>query len=230
MQPRGVSVAYRNVVEVPASDLIQFIKDVSQLPSTSGIAASDLQIRKSLLDRRIENFEEVFCLISIREHAGIISRVEVGLIVSTQHRDGDVFFLSVETNMLDQIVCVCLPPVGCAIATTDSADEATVAFVLVAFHASRCTPGVGVDEQVWVVLESRLGQVDLTRIVAIPGVVERSGRGRWTRAKDRTLLRRLDEVPDNGQSTDVFVEKCLGDLLLVVVRKTGCAELIAWSR
>lgn len=101
---------------------------------------------------------------------------------------------------------------------------------MVGFHAAWSAPGVGVDEQVGVVFQGRLGEVDLACIVAIPGVVERSGWGCWARAKDRSLLCGLDEVSNDGQGADVLVEERLGDFLLVVVGETGGAELIAWLR
>jgi hypothetical protein len=40
----------------------------------------------------------------------------------------------------------------------------------------------------------------------------------------------LDEIADDGQGADVFVEKGFGDFLLVVVGETGGAELVAWLR
>jgi hypothetical protein len=190
--------AYRHVVKVATSDPVQLVQDISQLSGTRGVATSNLQLRERFLDRRIQNFKKVLGLVAIRKHARIVARVKVRLIVGAKHGNRHILLLLVEANDLDQVVCVRLSPVGCAVASTNTADQAAVAFVLVAFHATWCTPGVGVDEQVRVVLESRLGQVDLTCVVAVPGVVERSCWCCRARAEDGALGRRLNEIAYDG--------------------------------
>ena len=213
-----------------SSNPIQLIQNIPQLPRSRSIAARNLQLRERLLDRRIQHLQKVLRLIPVRKHTRIIPRVEIRLVVSPQHRNRHVLFLFVEPNELDKVIRVRLPPISRAIAAADTADQAAVAFVVVGFHAAWGAPRVGIDEEVRVVLESCLGKIHLARIVAVPGVVERPGWGCWARAKNRALRCGLDEVSDDGQGADILVEEGLGDSLLVVVRETGGAELIAWLR
>lgn len=209
------------------SNPVKLIQNIPQLPRTRSIAASDLQLWESLLDHRIQHFKEILCLVTIRKHTRIVPRVEIRLVVSAEHRYCHVLLLLVESNELDQVVCVCLPPISSTIAAADTADQAAVAFVVVGFHVAWGAPRVGIDEEVRVVLESCLGKIHLARIVAVPGVVERPGWGCWARAKNRALRCGLDEVSDDGQGADVLVEECLGDFLLVVVGET-CGTVV-WT-
>lgn len=211
-------MTYCDVIQAPSTNLVQLIENVSQLSSTSGIAASNLQIRESLFDSRVKHFQEVFRLVTIGQHAGVVSWIEVRLVVSAQHGDRDILLFLVKLNVSNQIVRIRLSPIRRAIATTDTTDQPAVAFVLVALHAARSAPGVGVDEQVWVVFESCLGQVDLTCVLAVPCIVEWSRWRCWAGAKDGSLCRGLDQVADYRQGADVLVEQCLGHFLLVVVR------------
>ena len=223
-----IPTTHRHIIKPPPSNPIQLIQNIPQLPRARSIATRDLQLRKSLLNRRIQYLKKVFRLIPVRKHAGIVPWVEIRLIVSPEHRNRHILLFLVEPHDLHQVVCVRLPPIGGAVAAAHAAEQAAVALVVVGFHAARGAPGVGVDEEVGVVLEGGFGEVHLAGVVTVPGVVEGAGGGCWTGAEDGAVGGGLDEVADDGQGADVFVEEGFGYCLLVGWGEAGGTELVAW--